>query len=183
MKSMPLRIGSPFESTAARTSSRRRSDAQKYWFDPSLSATLCLRVELRGCSLLRAFHDIRDAHLEHRIDSIHLYQLNAYEVAQVLLERALHKELHGSGKLGTRWSEGKLLQAAPECRAINPFARPRQHKLFDEIAYVIVIVGHSGAFACVEVKWKVDVHTLQIAVTRVCVTVMINGVPFGAHIA
>jgi hypothetical protein len=76
------------------------------------------------------------------------------------------------------------LQATTEIGPVYSFAgRGKQH-LLDQIADVITVIRLTSAATRVEMKWKIDVHQLtHIAVTRVCVTAMINGVPVGAQIA
>jgi hypothetical protein len=55
--------------------------------------------------------------------------------------------------------------------------------LLDHVPDVVIVVGDGGATALIEVNWIVDIHSLQVPVTRVCVTVIKSGVPVGTQSA
>ena len=65
--------------------------------------------------------------------------------------------------------------------------------LFNHVADVIIIAGTRGAPSWIKVKRKIDIHFVsksedlgfagQIAVARVWVTLITNGVPVGVQIA
>ena len=129
MKSMPLR------KLTLRTSSRRRGLAQS-----SGSRLTHTGLNRDGLALLSAPHDIVDAHLQCRVDGFDLDGVDLDRIAQVLLQVALDHELHRGRELRAVPGEDELLQAAAEIRPIHALTRPRQQKLFDQIANVIIFV-------------------------------------------
>ena len=71
---------------------------------------------------------------------------------------------------------------------VHTFAGGSEQQLFDHVANVIVVVCVGSPPAIIKMKWKINVHcsfpnTRYVAVTLVCVTVIIKGVPLGVQIA
>ena len=127
-------------SAVPRTASRRRSSQQKYSGLGRLRS--CGRDsfrELGGLQGLRSPNEIADGDAQNGIFVRHIDRIDLDQIAEVLLERALHEVLGGGGEFVAVRRKNQTKQAAPEVRTVDPFARRGEEHLLDQVADVRVV--------------------------------------------
>lgn len=81
-----------------------------------------LALETRHLALLGAAHHVLDRYLHRRFLALDPHRFDHDHLAQPLLERALHRQLHSGAEALAVRLEDQLQQAAAEGWAVDPFA-------------------------------------------------------------
>ena len=119
------------------------------------AAPPCTKV----CSLARAAaaDDVLHRHAQRRVLGFDAHGLDDDQIAEPLLQRALHEHLRGRRQHVAVGREHQLQQAAAEIRPHDALARAGEQHLLDQIANVIGVAGLRRAAAAIEPIGKIDV--------------------------
>src|SRR5262245_7134620 len=129
-------------------------DAHRNRYRSSLqSSSAC---ELRRPPLSASADTVLRRDAKRRVFALDLDRLDFDQVAEPLLQRALHEESHGGGELIAIWREDQLHQPTAEVRAVDALAGRGEENLLDQIADVRVAVGRRRAPASVEMIWVIN---------------------------
>src|SRR6202521_6291464 len=128
---MPLTSGSPVAPAVSRTRTLRRSFRQLYCVGMrSLGSARSEGAgELRHLALLGLLDGVADLDGQRRVVALHLDGFHQDEVAEPLLQRALHQKLRGGGELRAVRREQQLQQAGAEGGAVDALARRGEEQL------------------------------------------------------
>src|SRR5438093_4531039 len=91
------------------------------------------------------------------LERLDLDTLDGDLLLEPLLQRALYEQLRRRRQRARVRAEEERLQATAEVGPVDALARAREEHLEDEVADVIVVSGHAGAPAAVEVEGDVEV--------------------------